>query len=220
MGPSSQQGQYDQHGQQVTEGQRDQRDQPVQGLNQALNHPRLILLAAVAKGNVIGVNNTLPWHLPEDLQRFKALTTGHVVAMGRKTFDSIVARLGKPLPNRHNVVISRKQASEVLNLPVLAGQALDQAVHVIHSANDLHALCTQGSKDIFIIGGAEIYQMTIGLADTLDITEVDLEVNGDAFFPEINLAHWRKTAGPWLVSQAEGLRYRFVTYQRIAAISK
>ncbi len=165
-----------------------------------LRIPRLILLAAVAKRGVIGVNNTLPWHLPEDLRRFKEITTGKTVAMGRKTFDSIVARLGKPLPNRHSLVLTRTVTGTV-----------PDTVTVVHSVSDLLQIETDC---IYVIGGAEIYRQTLELADSLDITEVDLDVEGDAFFPDISEAIWQREAGPTLRSEASGLSYRFVTYRR------
>jgi dihydrofolate reductase len=168
----------------------------------AAGSAHIILLAAVAHGNVIGVRNTLPWHLPEDLKRFKALTTGHTVAMGRKTFDSIVARLGKPLPNRHNVVLTRDRTWS----PPTAEQVV-----VVHSPADLLRVAP---GPLFVIGGAEVYAMTIDSAHELDITEVDLAVAGDAFFPAIDPAQWTKEAGSWQVSERDGLRYRFVTYRR------
>lgn len=165
-----------------------------------LRIPRLVLLAAVAKRGVIGVNNTLPWHLPEDLKRFKEITTGKTVAMGRKTFDSIVARLGKPLPNRHSVVITRATVAMV-----------PDTVTIVNKISDLLQV---EAECIYVIGGAEIYRQTMDLADSLDITEVDLDVEGDAFFPEISEVIWQREAGPTLRSEASGLAYRFVTYRR------
>jgi dihydrofolate reductase len=165
---------------------------------------RLVLVAAVGKGRVIGVNNELPWHLPEDLKRFKALTTGHTVAMGRKTYDSIVARLGKPLPNRQSVVLTRDASW---------APAADHAssVRVAHSVDALLAL---QDEPIYVIGGAEIYQLTLSMASELDITEVDLDVKGDAFFPEIDPARWIRHSGENLTSESSAINYRFVRYQR------
>lgn len=169
-----------------------------------LKIPRLVLLAAVAKHGVIGIRNTLPWHLPEDLKRFKELTTGKTVAMGRKTFDSIVARLGKPLPNRHSVVITKN----------LTAQIASDSVTVVHSIADLLQLDVDS---VYVIGGADIYRQTIDLADSLDITEVDLDVQGDAFFPDIDQGVWQREAGPDQRSEASGLEFRFVSYRRKAA---
>lgn len=141
----------------------------------------LTLIAAVATNNVIGKNNELPWYLPEDLKHFKALTTGHAVLMGRKTFESIVARLGKPLPNRKNIVITRQtdyQAPE----GVLVYADLDEA------------LKNNAAENIFVIGGAEMYRQTIDRADRLEITHIDHDVEGDVTFPFIDPAIWKKAA--------------------------
>ncbi len=163
---------------------------------------RLVLLAAVARNRAIGVNNTLPWHLPEDLKRFKSLTTDQTVAMGRKTFDSIVDRLGKPLPNRKSLVLTQNPAWKYAD---------SADVSVIRSVDELSQVRVQ---TIFVIGGAQIYEMTISAAQELDITEVDLDVpDADAFFPAIDETQWEKESGDWQVSE-KGIRFRFVTYRR------
>lgn len=167
----------------------------------------LILLAAVAQDRVIGIRNTLPWHLPEDLQRFKALTTGHRVLMGRKTYDSIVARLGKPLPNRRSIVLTRDSSWQP-SVPPGAD------VRVIHS---VEALDRQEPDSIYVIGGAEVYAQTMSIATELDITEVELSVEGDAFFPEIDPRVWLRDAGHDNRSEASGIAYRFVHYRRRSA---
>lgn len=157
----------------------------------------IALIAAVAKNGVIGANNDLPWNLPEDLKRFRALTVGKTVIMGRKTFDSIFTRLGKPLPNRTNVVITRQTD---IKLP--------DGVIVQSSIED--ALRSHGGSDIFVIGGGEIFRQTIELADTLYITHVHTEVEGDSHFPKIDLKKWK------LVSdEAQSGGYSFATYKRI-----
>lgn len=168
---------------------------------------QLILLAAIARRRVIGVNNTLPWHLPEDLKHFKALTTGHVVVMGRKTFESIVDRLGRPLPDRQSVVITRNRAW----VPAWPKPSAGDRVSVVHGIDGLRSL---GEEPIFVIGGAEIYEATLPVADRLEITEVDADVQGDAFFPEISPDVWHREAGPQLHSESSGLHYRFVHYRR------
>ncbi len=157
----------------------------------------IALIAAVAKNGVIGANNDLPWNLPEDLKRFRALTAGKTVIMGRKTFDSIFARLKKPLPNRTNVVITRQTD---IKMP--------EGVLVQSSVED--ALRSHGSSDIFVIGGGEIFRQTIDLADTLYITHVHQEVAGDSHFPQIDPQKWK------LISDEpqEG-DYSFATYKRI-----
>ena len=131
------------------------------------------IIVAMAKNHVIGVNNQLPWHLPEDLKHFKEKTLNQTVIMGRKTFESLPENF-RPLPQRENIVISRQH----LNV---------EHIKVAPNLNDAFNLA---SHNVFIIGGASIYQQAISLVDCLEITEIDLEVKGDAFFPEINLNVW------------------------------
>lgn len=154
------------------------------------------LVAAVAKNNVIGKANALPWYIPEDLKRFKKLTTGHVVLMGQKTFDSIMDRLKKPLPDRINVVLSRN--------PDFRPPA---GVRVFHDL--LEAITTFVGEEIFVIGGGSIFQQMIDLASTLYITHVDQEVDGDVFFPKIDENHWRR------VKEEKHEGFSFAEYVRI-----
>lgn len=155
----------------------------------------LTLIAAVATNGVIGKNNELPWHLPEDLKHFKTLTTGHTVLMGRKTFESIVTRLGKPLPERKNIVITRQTDYQV-----------PEGVFVYQDIET--ALKNHAEEKIFVIGGAEMYRQTIDLADTLEITHVDQTVDGDATFPFIDPKIWHPTA------EEKHEDFSFVTYSR------
>jgi len=156
----------------------------------------IAIIAAVAKNNVIGIKNRLPWNLPEDLKRFKDLTAGKTVMMGSKTFESIVSMLGKPLPNRTNIVLAREE-----NYKVPEGVILQTSI--------TDAMRNYGSSDIFVIGGGEIYRQTIDLADTLYITHVDKEVEGDTHFPTIDPKKWR------LVSEEKHEGYSFCVYKRI-----
>jgi len=172
---------------------------------------QIILLAAVAKNRVIGADNDLPWHLPEDLKRFKTLTTGHTLVMGRKTFDSIVRRLGKPLPNRHSLVLSRDGAWRPEPSVLAAGSSVGAQVSVVHSVDDIIAMAV---PLLYVIGGAEIYQLMIDRATALEITEIDLEIPGDAFFPNIDLKVWRCSTSELALSSASSLQYRFVRYDR------
>ena len=153
------------------------------------------IIAAVAKNNVIGNKNDLPWYLPEDLKRFKELTTEHTVVMGRKTYESIIARLGKPLPNRKNIVITTNQNYKVPE-GVIVASSLDDA---LSKANDL---------DIFIIGGAQIFNDAVSKVDTLYITEIKKDYEGDTYFPEILQGEWDKTL------EKDTPDYAFVTYRR------
>lgn len=154
------------------------------------------LIVAVAKKGVIGVNNTLPWHLPEDLKRFRALTTGHHIIMGRKTYES----LGRLLPDRTTVIVTRNKNYMVEG--ALIAHSMQGAIKL--SKND---------AEVFIIGGAELYKEGLKLAQQLYITEVDLDVPGDAFFPDLDFSEWQEMAREVHMSE-KGLSFAYVTYQR------
>lgn len=165
------------------------------------------MIAALAANGVIGRDNSLPWHLPEDLKRFKALTLGHPVIMGRKTFESIVAVLGRPLPGRANIVITRSAA--------LAG-ARPEWTNVVVAASLDQAIAAAGETDeAFIIGGAQVYSMALPRARRLYLTEVLSPAQGDAFFPARNPADWREISRERGPESIPGLRYEFVVYERL-----
>jgi dihydrofolate reductase len=145
--------------------------------------PELHIIAALARNRVIGRDNALPWRLAGDLPRLKALTLGRPVLMGRKTFDSI----GKPLPGRANIVITRKPT------PALMRSVHDaQNLRVATSFEAAIALCEYAPR-IFVLGGGEIYALALGVATHLHLTEVHADVQGDAWFPEFNRDQWRET---------------------------
>lgn len=155
----------------------------------------LSLIAAIAKDGCIGKAGTLPWYLPEDLKRFKKLTTGHVVIMGRKTWESIPENR-RPLPNRSNIVITRQ-----------THYALPPGVERFATIED--ALSAHADGEIFIIGGGEIFAQTINRADTLHITELDRAIDGcTAFFPPVDKTRWNET------SREPHDGFAFVTYER------
>lgn len=133
-------------------------------------------IAAVSSNACIGKDGTLPWHIPEDMKFFKETTTGHVVLMGRKTWESIPEKF-RPLPNRKNIVITRKDH-----------YAVPEGVAVYNSIEA--ALEAHNEETIFIIGGGQIYTETFPLADELFITHVEREVDGDTFFPDIDPDVW------------------------------
>jgi len=153
----------------------------------------IALVAAVSKNGVIGAKNDLPWYLPEDLKHFKMLTTGKTVLMGRKTFESIMNRLGKPLPNRKNVVVTRDQ-----------NYVVPDGVLVFNTVED--ALNALKNEEVMVAGGGEIFKQTVARADTLYITEVDREVEGDVYFPKINPARWKE------IEREPHEGFSFVTY--------
>jgi len=159
--------------------------------------PRIALIAAVAKNRVIGVHNTLPWRLPEDLQHFKALTMGHHILMGRKTFESI----GRPLPGRTMVIISRNDYSA------------PPGCLVAHSIPDALAACA-GDQEVFFVGGAQLYEQALPLADRLYLTEIHAEFAGDAWFPQFERTAWREFSRSPRHDAASTLDYDFVVYQR------
>jgi dihydrofolate reductase len=165
---------------------------------------RLVLIAAMGRDRVIGREvdgvGTLPWQLPEDMKHFRELTTGKPVIMGRKTWESLPERF-RPLPGRHNIVVSRRAAYAAPGATV-AG-----------SVEAALAACGP-SPEAFIIGGAELYRQAIGRADRLEITEIDLAVpDGDAHFPAIDPALWAESSRSAHVA-ANGLAYAFVRMDR------
>jgi dihydrofolate reductase len=158
----------------------------------------LSILVAMARNRTIGLDNTLPWRIPEDLRHFKALTMGHHMIMGRKTFDSI----GKPLPGRTTVVVTRNRE---LNI---------EGCLIAHSLEQALAACAN-DEEIFIVGGAELYAQALPLADTLNITEIQQDVAGDAHFPEFGRNAWQEVAREVRSQQEpQPLEYHFVTYRR------
>ncbi|QQG42971.1 MAG: dihydrofolate reductase [Candidatus Giovannonibacteria bacterium] len=136
-----------------------------------------IIVAMAENSGVIGKAGEIPWHLPTDLKRFKDLTLGHAVIVGRKTHESILKRIGKPLPNRKTIVLTRQRdwhTPECL---------------IAHSWEEALKLA-EGEKEVFVIGGAEIYKLALSHADTMYITLVLAEVDGDTFFPKWNADEW------------------------------
>ncbi|WP_251978811.1 dihydrofolate reductase [Salinicola avicenniae] len=164
---------------------------------------RVAMIAAMSANRVIGVGNRLPWYLPEDLKYFKATTQGKPLVMGRKTFASI----GRPLPGRLNIVITRD--AEFQHEGVRVCHSLDEALVLA----DSQALI-DGGDEIMVMGGGEIYHLALPIAERLYLTEVAVEIEGDAFFPEIDRHQWRevaRTRGTPAVGQPD---YAFVQYRR------
>lgn len=157
-------------------------------------------IVAMDKNRVIGQDNQLPWHLPEDLKFFKRTTMGHPIVMGRKTFDSI----GRPLPGRENIIITRNR------------DYTRRDCIVFHTLDDFFTYCErEPQEEYFVIGGAEIFKQLLSEADRLYITEIHELFDGDTFFPELDLNRWQ------LVSREKGLKdeknpydYEFTIYDR------
>lgn len=154
------------------------------------------IIAAVAKNNVIGQGNDLPWHIPEDLKHFQNLTNGKTVLMGSNTFESIVKRLRKPLPNRRNIVVTLNQEYQV-----------PEGVKVFYSLDE--ALLALQEEEVWVIGGASIYRQTLPHADELYITKVEQEPVGDTFFPQINSSEWQEA------DREDHQGFSFIKYKRI-----
>ncbi|HEX9172543.1 MAG TPA: dihydrofolate reductase [Telluria sp.] len=158
--------------------------------------PQITMVVAIDAARGIGVDNKLPWHLPEDLAHFKRVTLGHPIIMGRKTFDSI----GRPLPKRRNIVVTRN-----------AGWRHDGVDAVTSLAE---AIALAGDEPASIIGGAQIFTEAMGLADRMIVTEIDHTFACDTFFPPIDRAVWTETARETHHFEAGGYDYAFVTYER------
>lgn len=158
----------------------------------------LSIIVAKAKNNVIGKDNKLLWHISEDLKRFKKLTTGHTIIMGRKTFDS----LGRVLPNRKHVVLSHNPDFKVQ----------DENVEIVHSIDDIKKYI-DSSEENFVIGGAMIYNLLMPYVTKLYITEIDKNFDGDSIFPKIDLEKWKEISR--VKSEENGLEFTFVDYEKI-----
>lgn len=153
------------------------------------------LISAIADNNCIGKDNKLPWNIPEDLEHFKQLTIGKTCIMGEATFESILGYLGKPLPDRKTVVLTLNKEYKV---PI--------GVRMFHDIDE--AWEALRDEDCFVCGGATIYKLTLDRVDTLYITHVHMEVDGDAFFPDIDKDKWTE------VQRVDHEKFSFVTYKR------
>lgn len=165
---------------------------------------KISLIAAMSKNRVIGINNDLPWHLPDDMKYFMETTRDHVVVMGRKNFDSLPPKFS-PLPNRTNVILTRKKDYSVENCTVF---------------NDIEDAFSFGvkraEKELFVIGGGQIYQMAIGRADIIYLTEIDAEIaSGEVFFPVIN-DEWKEVSRVHHPADEKHIySFDFVVYKRV-----
>lgn len=153
------------------------------------------LIVAIGKNNVIGKNGELPWHYSEDLKYFKKVTTNHKVLMGKTTFDSIVNKLGKPLPNRHNIVVTHDENFSY------------QGVEVVSNLADF--LKNHQNDDIFIIGGKQIYEQSLSYVKRFFITNINKEYDGDVYFPQLDYSKLK------LISKKDSGELSFCVYQRM-----
>jgi len=159
----------------------------------------ITIIAAIGKNGELGKDNDLIWHLPNDLKRFKKVTAGHHVIMGRKTYES----LGRPLPNRTNIIITRNTTYTAKGCVIV--NSLQAALEV-----------AKADDKPFILGGAQIYKLAIEIADILDITHVDAALEADAFFPEIDTKKWKEIAREnHHIDEKHQFNYSFVTYKKV-----
>lgn len=159
----------------------------------------ITLIAAAAENNALGKDNRMLWHLPDDFKRFKALTTGHHIIMGRKTLES----MGRPLPNRTNIVITRQEDYHA------------EGCIIAHSLGDALALCPQ-DEEVFIIGGGEIYRQAMATAGVIELTRVHTTIDADTYFPEIDPAVWKKEAAIFHPKdEKHAMEFTFETYVRV-----
>ncbi|WP_088041974.1 dihydrofolate reductase [Bacillus sp. EAC] len=154
-------------------------------------------ILAMSENNVIGLNNKMPWHLPQELAYFKKITTGHTVIMGRKTFESI----GRPLPNRENIVVTRQPDYKAEGVAVI---------------NDIESYIKENlSKDLFIIGGEEIFKLSFPYLDTLYITEIQHNFEGDTFFPTFNKDEWKvKSCSEEQFDENSKIKFKYFIYEK------
>lgn len=158
---------------------------------------RLSLIVAMGRNRVIGIDNSLPWHLSQDLKQFKAVTLGKPIVMGRKTYDSI----GRLLPGRHNIVISRDRSWSAAGVT-----AVDSLPAAIAAAGAV--------EELMVIGGEQIYALALPAADRLYLTEVDAAPSGDAFFPVLEQGQWRELERQPPIAEPGQPSYQFVTLER------
>jgi dihydrofolate reductase len=154
---------------------------------------RIVIVAAVGRNCVIGVDGRLPWRIPEDLARFKAMTMGHALVMGRATFESI----GRPLPGRSNVVLTHRPGWS------------HEGVEAAGSFPEAVAIAAHRGQDVYVAGGADVYRQALEVADAMELTEVDAAPGGDTWFPEVNWASWEETG------RVEHPGFDFATYERV-----
>ncbi|MBC5637022.1 dihydrofolate reductase [Ornithinibacillus sp. BX22] len=161
----------------------------------------LSLLFAMDRNRVIGSNNDLPWHLPNDLKFFKETTTGHTIIMGRKTFDSI----GRALPNRRNIVLSRNNIT------------LPEGVELIHDMDTIIEMKEQNpNEELFVIGGGALFKDILPYADRMYVTLIDEEFEGDVYFPTFSSDMWRETSTvKGIKDEKNPYDYYFIQYDRI-----
>ncbi|MEM6718447.1 MAG: dihydrofolate reductase [Bacteroidota bacterium] len=168
---------------------------------EVIDRGNLTIIVAASENNVIGKDNQLIWHLSDDLKRFKKLTSGHHIIMGRKTFESFP----KPLPNRTHIVITRQKNYKV-----------PKGVIVVHTMKEAVSVATVADAEPYVIGGGEIYKQAIPFATKIELTRVHHEFEGDTYFPEIDMKDWKETANTFhKLDDKHEYEFSFITYERV-----
>jgi dihydrofolate reductase len=175
--------------------------------NRPATPPRVTLVVARARNGVIGADNGLPWHLPEDLKHFRATTMGHAIVMGRRTFESI----GKALPGRRTIVVTSNP--DWSHAGCERATTLRTAIALAGTPGPDPSIATD---EVFVVGGAQLYRAAVAIAQRALVTEIDLEVAGDAHFPEFDASRWHVASRSEHRSET-GLRFAIVDYRRLMA---
>ena len=165
---------------------------------------KISMIAAMGQNRVIGKDNDIPWHLPDDFQYFKKTTEGHYVLMGRKNYESLPPKF-KPLPNRPNVVITRNESYDAPGTEVV--NSLEDAIEIARKNNE---------EEAFIIGGGEIYKLGLAYADTIYLTEINGEFEGQTIFPEFDKSEWKEVSREHhSTDERHKYSFDFVIYKKI-----
>jgi len=161
------------------------------------------LIAALTENHVIGKNNDLPWHLPDDMKYFMQTTKGHVVIMGRKNYESLPPKY-RPLADRTNIIVTRQTTYHAPDCIIV--NSLEEGIRLAKGANE---------KELFIIGGAEIFELSMSLADRLYLTEIKTEIQGDTFFPKFDKSKWKEVSRrPHPNDDRHQFAFDFVIYEK------
>lgn len=170
-----------------------------------INEPFITIIVAIADNGVIGNKGHLPWHLSEDLKRFKKLTLKNPVLMGRKTYDSIFQRLGSGLPERENLILTRKKNCK----------SIEQNIHFFNQIDEVfHWMQQKNYKNLFIAGGTSVYDKFLPIAKRIEVTHICKNFEGDTVFPDWNKKNWRATKGETKIDLKSDLQYYFSTYNK------
>lgn len=160
---------------------------------------QIVCISAIARDRVIGYKGEIPWYISDDLKRFKSLTLNHPIIMGRKTYDNILNLLNKPLPNRENIVLT-------------TGNLNPDKINVAHTIQEALEIASKFKDRVYILGGEQTYNLAMPFATNLELTEIDKEYMGDAFFPEFSRNEWKEISREQ--KNFQELRYDFVSYSR------